>query len=76
MGNYATFKRILEEKVDTTQTFSLEALQELVREVANISGAKIGKGNEMLAFESLFNRERTSTMIDGIKKDVYAVSKL
>lgn len=71
---YATFKRIITQQVDTSKTYSLDQLKDYVTEVSKLSGAKVGKGNEMLAFDALFNRERTSTMIDGSKVDVYAVS--
>jgi len=70
---YATFKRIITQQVDTSKTYSLDQLKEYVTEVSKLSGAKVTKGNEMLAFDALFNRERTSIMVDGNLVNVYAV---
>lgn len=71
---YATFKRLLIQSVDTSKLYPLETLKEFVTDASKLSGARVGKGKEMLAFDALFNRERTTDRSQGDKVDVYKVS--
>lgn len=75
-SNYAAFKRIITQKVDTSKTYALDDLKGFVNEAAKLSGAKVGNGNEMLAFDALFNRERTSVIVDSNLINVYKVTSI